>query len=106
MASDPFHPTRDMATDLALRLGIDIVDSQSTAHPYWTIGYRWHGRYVVQGGVWLSHQAAQKHLEARRHRYHDRAFVFCHSGHASTDWRTLSTALRRPARVSEVRDGE
>lgn len=105
------HPTRDMPTGLARQLDIEVHDSECTSYPYWIVvapsglrGRRKDPANIVAciHGVWLSRAAAQRHLDARRDQLGDDAIVWCASGHRSGDWRALSDALRRPAKLSEV----
>lgn len=45
--------------------------------------------YGAITGPFFSRTAAQKHVDARRHAYSDRAQVWCLSGHESPDWRAF-----------------
>ena len=81
-------------------------DATATAYPFWVIitpgqimggsDIYAHAHHVT--GVWLSREAAQRHLDAKRHRYGDKAVVFTMSGHASNDWRRVC-AGETPAEI-------
>ena len=79
-------------------------DCEATAYPFWIIidpGQNFHvNSYGVENiahmitGIWFSRDAAQSHLDHKRHRFSKNARVYCHSGHDSWDWRELVKQLR------------
>ena len=81
-------------------------DATVTAYPFWVIispgqimrggSVHEHAHHVT--GVWLSREAAQRHLDAKRHRYGDKAVVYTMSGYASYDWRRVC-AGETPAEI-------
>jgi hypothetical protein len=59
-------------------------ENDGTNNPIWAIvtkaglgGHVWHA------GPWFSRDAANRHLEGKRHRYPKTAFVYCFSAHMS-----------------------
>lgn len=83
-----------------------IPDAESTAYPWWVIiDPRQMMRPSVSAvahmvtGPFFSREAAQAHLEAKRHRFGADATVWCHTGHDSADWRAL---CEEPATTENV----
>ena len=74
-------------------------ENEATAYPFWIIidprqnfhtnDFGLHNIANMITGIWLSREAAQNHLNAKRHRFGKSARVFCHSGHDSWDWKNL-----------------
>lgn len=73
-----------------------IPNAEATAYPWWMVidpvqNMACSAANVGMNpvGQFFSRAAAQAHLDAKRHRYSDRAVVWCGSGHMSADWRAL-----------------
>ena len=83
----------------------------ATSYPFWVIvdprqimrGGDIHANASCVTGVWLSREEAQRHLDACRHRFSDRAVVFTMSGWQSNDWRRIC-AGETPAAILEAQD--
>ena len=83
-----------------------IPDAESTAFPWWLIidprqmmGASCHAVADMITGPFLSREAAQRHLDGRRHAFSNRAVVYCHSGYWSKDWQNL---CQEPSKEPEV----
>lgn len=66
--------------------------NEATVYPFWVIAIKGGAvirRPVMLAGFWFSREAAEAHLKAKAHRYPKKAFVYCESGHSSTDVRKL-----------------
>lgn len=75
------------------------TDNEITAHPWWAVVRNGSfGRMLVLDGPFFSRDRAQQLLEARRHEYGPKAYVFCYSGHRSEHYielrETLQAALK------------
>lgn len=76
-----------------------IPSAEATAYPVWIIvSGKFHDRY--HAGPWFSREAAEEHLDAKRHRYPRGAIVYCHSGHMSADYRHLCETGTLPPKES------
>jgi hypothetical protein len=75
-------------------------DNEGTAYPFWLIidprqnfetgNAGLHNIASMVHGVFFSRKDAQDFLDATRYNFSKNAKVYCHSGHASKDWRDLS----------------
>lgn len=67
-----------------------------TAYPFWFIATRAglnRGYIIESNGIWFSRQAALDHLERASYLYPKSAFVYCGSGHRSTDMKDIYAIL-------------
>lgn len=78
-----------------MKVTIELSDDrEGTSSPFWLIidphqMMRPDSAEVAMGmvhGLWFSREEAEEHLKAKRHRYSDRAVVWCLSGHAGVQW--------------------
>lgn len=68
-------------------------DNEATADPFWAIvSNSAFGQMVFKYGPFFSRASAQDCLDSGRHRYGEKAYVFCFSG--SMEYRRLRAALR------------
>jgi hypothetical protein len=72
--------------------------NEATSYPFWCIvtkaGAAGGGRYVLQAGPWFSREKAQDEITSHSYRYPKSAFVYCFSGHMSSDYKALCDAAR------------
>lgn len=70
-------------------------ETEATDYPIWAIvkkaGF---GQHAWLSGPWFNREDAVRHLNAKRHRYGDKAFVYCFSAHESWHMRELYALAR------------
>lgn len=70
-------------------------DNEATADPWWAIVKSTRpGREEVLAGPFFSRKRAESMLEARRHDWGRKAFVFCFSGYYSAHYKELRATLK------------
>lgn len=96
-------------------LVLSHTDNEATAIPIWFIACRagaaHRGRQVMIRGFWFNREDAERHLNAKRHRYPKTAYVYCDSGHDSWHIKELYALARAekdclPQIVRQVVEGE
>lgn len=84
-----------------LAASTDSDHNEATSYPFWAIvtkaGAAGRGHYVLHAGIWFSRTTAENHLKAKAYNYPKTAFVYCFSGHESSDYRALLTVAREAA---------
>lgn len=72
--------------------------NDATAYPVWVIVKRCGlGKHEWLAGPWFNRVDATWYLEARRHAFGPKAFVYCFSGHESWHMRELYAIARNEA---------
>ena len=77
-----------------MKITIEVSDKcEATTFPWWVIldpGHMWGGRVddvaAMVTGPFFSREAAERHLEVRRHAFSAKARVYCHTGHHSPEY--------------------
>lgn len=78
-------------------LGWQPDNGEATSYPFWFVASKaglGRGLIIESNGVWFSREAAEDHLKNKRHRYSKNAFVWCASGHMSTQLRSVYDSLQ------------
>lgn len=73
-------------------------DNECTSFPFWAIVKKCNsGQMHMLAGVWFNREDAERFLNATHHRYGDKAFVYCFSGHDSWHIKELYNIARKEA---------
>ena len=77
--------------------------NEATAYPWWAIVRKGSfGRYIMLVGPFFSREEAEAQRKRRIYDYGEKSFVFCYSGHESSQY----VELRKRAAIDAAREGE